>query len=416
MPSFDDARRLILSSVAPLGVERVGLLESAGRVLAEEVVAPWDMPFYNNSAMDGYAVRAADCREPVRLKITGYVPAGCLPGNALEPGCAVKIMTGAPVPSGCDAVVPVEETEETGGHVLIKGAVSPRQHVRFTGEDVRCGEKILPSGTLIRPPAISLLASFGKAFLPVHCRARVAILSTGDELIELGEPMAEGKIINSNELSLAASVQETGAIPVVLGVARDDVASLREKLVEALKADVVITSAGVSAGDRDFVRDVLMDLQVKQLFWRVDMKPGGPTAFGVKDGKPIFSLPGNPVSTMITFEELVKPALLKMMGHRRVLKPLVSAILRDPVHKKSGKVQFLRVRLERSNGTYLAYSSGDQNTGILKTMLMADGIAILPAERTSFAPGEEVSVHVISSEVGMLDETSLQQKTNKGVA
>jgi molybdopterin molybdotransferase len=413
MPTFDDARRLILSSVTPLGVERVGLLESAGRVLAEDVIAPWNMPLFDSSAMDGFAVRAANCGEPVRLKITGYIPAGKLSVAPLEPGCAIKIMTGAPVPAGCDAVVPVEETEEANGFVSIKEPVTQRQHVRFTGEDVRCGEEILASGTSIRAPGISMLASFGRAFVPVYRRARVAILSTGDELIEVGEPIASGKIVNSNELSLAASVKEVGAIPVMLGIAQDDPASLREKLVEGFKADVVITSAGVSAGDRDFVRDVLADLQVTQLFWRVDMKPGGPTAFGLKDGKPIFSLPGNPVSTMITFEELVKPALLKMMGHRCVVGPWVNAILRDPVKKKLGKIHFLRVRLEQSNGTYLAYSSGDQNTGMLKTMLMADGIAILPADRTSFAPGEELRVHLLSGEVGMLDEAALQPKANK---
>jgi molybdopterin molybdotransferase len=408
VPTFDDARCLILTSVAPLGIERVGLLDSLGRALAEDIAAPWNMPFCNNSAMDGYAVRAADCVEPVRLKITGYLPAGSVPSDALESGCAIKIMTGAPVPSGCDAVVPVEETEETDGYVHIKEPVCIRQHIRFTGEDVRCGEAILGFGTRIRPPHISLLASFGRAFVPVYRRARVAILSTGDELIEVGEPIAVGKIVNSNELSLAASVKEVGAIPIMLGIARDDPASLREKLVEALDADVVITSAGVSAGDRDFVRDVLHELQVRQLFWRVDMKPGGPTAFGLKDGKPVFSLPGNPVSTMITFEELVKPALLKMMGHRSLVGPLVTAILRDPVKKKPGKIHFLRVRLQPLDGKYLAYSSGDQNTGMLKTMLMADGIAILPAERTSFAPGEELRVHLLSSEVGMLDEAALQ--------
>jgi molybdopterin molybdotransferase len=422
MPSFDDARRLILSSVAPLRVERVGLLDAVGRVLAEDVVAPCDMPLCDNSAMDGYAVRAADCggyaatdaapaagagAQAVRLKITGYIPAGRLPDRALEPGCAIKIMTGAPIPPGCDAVVPVEETEESGGQVLIKAAVRPRQQIRFTGEDVGRGEKILVSGTVLHPPAINLLASFGKAFIAVYGRVQVAILSTGDELIELGEPMAEGKIVNSNTLSLAASLREIGAVPVILGIAPDDPEAMREKLVEGFKADALITSAGVSAGDRDFVRDVLQELQVKQLFRQVEIKPGGPTAFGMKDGKAIFSLPGNPVATMIIFEELVRPALLKLMGHRRVLKAPVTAILQDAVKKKPGKVQCLRVRLEWSNGSYLAYSSGDQNTGILKTMLLADGLAILPAEATSFAPGDAVRVHLLSAEAQMLEESAL---------
>ena len=444
MTSFEDALRLILGSVAPLRVERVSLLDATGRVLAEDVIAPWNMPACDNSAMDGFAVRSADCgatgNAPLpaagaggygptdgppaagaqtgnaslpaagagagaSLKITGYIPAGKLADQPLEPGCAIRIMTGAPIPAGCDAVVPVEQTEASGGQVLIKAVVKPRQQIRFTGEDVACGEKVLTVGTLLRAPAISLLASFGKAFVAVYGRVRVAVLSTGDELIELGEPMTEGKIINSNTLSLAASLREIGAIPVILGISRDDPAEMREKLIEGFKADALITSAGVSAGDRDYVRDVLQELQVKQIFRQVEMRPGGPTAFGVRDGKPIFSLPGNPVATMIIFEELVRPALLKLMGHRRVLRAPVRAILQEPVRKKPGRVQCLRVRLEWADGSFKAYSSGDQNTGILRTMLLADGLAILPAEATDLAPGDAVSVHVLSAEVQMLEET-----------
>jgi molybdopterin molybdotransferase len=409
MPSLDDARRLILNSVAPLRVERVGLLESLGRVLAEDVIAPWNMPLCDNSAMDGYAVRSADCTAaaPVSLKLTGYIPAGRLPDRVLEPGCAIKIMTGAPIPPGCDAVVPFEQTEESGGQVLIQAEVRSRQQIRFTGEDVACGEKILAEGTVLHPPAINVLASFGKAFLAVYGAVRVAILSTGDELIELGEPMAEGRIVNSNALSLAASVREIGAVPVILGIARDNPGDMRAKLIEGFKADALITSAGVSAGDRDFVRDVLKELQVQQLFRQVDIRPGSPTAFGMKDGKAIFSLPGNPVATMVVFEELVRPALLKLMGHRRIHKAPVDAILQHAVKKKPGKVQCLRVRLEWSNGAYLASSSGDQNTGIVKTMLLADGLAILPAEATAFAAGDTVSVHLLSSEAQMLEEAQV---------
>src|SRR6266542_4165150 len=464
MPSFDEARRIILANVAPVRVERVALLEAAGRVLAEEIVAGWNMPFCDNSAMDGFAVRSADCNEPgAKLKITGYLPAGAMPERALEPGCAIKIMTGAPVPPGCDAVVPVEETEESGapsepgvpsapavgglgwepsfgllgrgGEVLIRPAVRPRQQIRFAGEDVAAGERILAPGDVLHPAAISVLASFGRAEVAVYGRPRVAILSTGDELIELGEPMALGKVVNSNAYSLAAQVRECGADPVVLGIARDDPEQMRGKLIEGLRADALITSAGVSAGDRDYVRDVLAELEVRLLFREVKVKPGGPTAFGLKDvspskptagshpstptagalgtpgplapGKPIFALPGNPVATMLIFEEMVRPALLKMMGHRRVLKAPVTAILQEPLKKKPGKVQLLRVRLERAGCGYLAYSAGDQNTGILKTMLRADGVAILPAEATSFSPGDELSVHLLSGEPGMMEENTL---------
>ncbi len=405
MPSFEDARRIILDSVAPLGVERVELLESTGRVIAEDVVAPWNMPFCDNSAMDGYAVRAGDCAAiPAVLKITGYIPAGGDITGPVEPGCAIRIMTGAPIPPGCDAVVPVEETDGGRESVTITAPVTLRQHIRFTGEDVPGGETIITAGTLIRPQEISMLASFAKVFVPVYRKARVAILSTGDELTELGEPLAQGKIVNSNALSLAAAVKEIGAIPMILGIARDNHESHREKMTEGLKADALITSAGVSAGDRDLVREVLTELGMKQVFWRVDIKPGGPTAFGLYENKPVFCLPGNPVSTMVTFEEFARPALLKMMGHKRVIKPLIKAVLQNNASKKPGKIHFLRVRLASSEGRYLAYSSGDQNTGILKTMLMADAMAVLPADRTTFAAGEEVDVHILSGNVGMLEK------------
>jgi molybdopterin molybdotransferase len=409
MTSFEDALRLILGSVAPLRVERVSLLDAVSRVLAEDVVAPWNMPSCDNSAMDGFAVRSVDCEATgnAGLKITGYIPAGRIADEPLEPGCAIRIMTGAPIPAGCDAVVPVEQTEEIGGRVRISAEVKPRQQIRFTGEDVAQGEKVLVAGTVLHAPAISLLASFGKAFIAVYGRVRVAILATGDELIELGEPMAEGKIINSNTLSLAASVRELGAIPVILGISPDDPAEMREKLIEGFKADALITSAGVSAGDRDYVRDVLQELQVKPIFRQVEVRPGGPTAFGVREEKPIFSLPGNPVATMIMFEELVRPALLKLMGHRRVLRAPVRAILQEPVRKKPGRVQCVRVRLRWSDGGFLAYSSGDQNTGIVKTMLLADGLAILPAGATAFTPGDAVSVHLLSGEAQMLEEEQI---------
>jgi molybdopterin molybdotransferase len=395
---------MILANIAPLGPERVELLAALGRVLAEDVTAPWDMPSCDNSAMDGFAVRAVDCRAGGTLKITGYIPAGETVTPAIEPGCAVRIMTGAPVPPGCDAVVPVEETEERDDSFVLRGNVNRAQHIRFRGEDVRSGDTVVTAGAIIHPPEISMLASFNKAFVPVYRRARVAILSTGDELIELGEQPADGKIINSNALSLAAAVREAGAEPVILGIARDDRESHREKMAEGLKADALVTSAGVSAGDRDLVRDCLAELGVRQLFWKVEIKPGGPLAFGVKEGKPVFSLPGNPVSTLVTFEEFVRPGLLKMMGHRRVVKPYVQATLRGEVRKKPGKVHFLRVRIEVENGIHWATSAGDQNTGILKTLLRANGIAVLPKEKTIIAAGDEVAVHLLRSDVGMMEE------------
>jgi len=405
MPTFDEARQSILSRIIPLGVERVYLLAASGRVLAEDIVAPWSMPLCDNSAMDGFAVRSADCAAAgVTLLVTGYIPAGGEICGTVEQGCAIRIMTGAPVPPGCDAVVPIEDTEDKGDSVIVRLPVKPGQHIRRTAEDVRSGETIITAGTLLRPPEISMLASFGRALVPVHRRARVAILSTGDELVELGEPLAPGKIINSNILSLAAAVMEIGAEPLLLGIARDNRESHIEKMTEGLKADAFITSAGVSAGDRDLVRDLLAELGVKQLFWKVDMKPGGPTAVAMFEGRPVFSLPGNPVSTMVTFEAFARPALLKMMGNRRLFRPIVTATLMNDLHKKPGKMNLIRVALLGEEGKFCAYSSGIQQTAMLKTMLRADALAIFPEDLETLEKGTTVQCHLLREELLMGEE------------
>jgi molybdopterin molybdotransferase len=394
--TFAEARSLILENVAPLAVERVKLLAAVGRTLAGELRAPRDLPGWDNSAMDGYAVRAEDCCNPVTLAVVDYLPAGgSAEGMVVRPGTAVKIMTGAPVPHGCTAVVPFEAAAEEGGRVHIKGRVEPRSHIRFRGEDLRAGDLVIPAGTVLRPPEINMLAAFGQAEVAVRRRPRVAILSTGDELVELGEPIAPGKIVNSNSHSLAAAVMEAGGEPVLLGIARDNRESHQEKLSEGLAADVLITSAGVSAGDRDLVREVLSELGTRQIFWKAAIQPGAPIAFGIRDGVPVFSLPGNPVATLITFEMFVRPALLQMQGHAGVIRPTVKARLLEPAKNKPGRVRFLRVQVRGSETGLVASSSGDQNTGILRTMVRANGIVILPADRDRFAAGDEVDVHLL---------------------
>ena len=401
MPTFEEARRIILEYATPLDAERVDLLGSLSKVLAEDVVAPWNLPSFSNSAMDGYAVRAADCQDAKALPIIDYVPAGRQATKSLMPGTAIKIMTGAPLPDGCDTIVPIEHTMETGGTVRVMQPVQLHQYVRFAGEDVLQGETVLAAGTLVRPYEINLLASFGKEHVTVVRRPRVAIVATGDELIALGETPSIGKIVNSNSYSLAAAITSTGAIPVLLGIARDDLDSHREVLAEGLKADVLITSAGVSMGDRDLVREVLEKLDVEIVFWRVKVKPGKALAFGRKKGRLIFALPGNPVSAMLTFEEFVAPALLKMMGHGQTVKPLFPAVLQSELKKKAGQTHLVRVRLEYMGGKYLAWSAGKQDTGLLKTMLQANALAVLPADRETFAAGEEIQVHLLDGSVGM---------------
>jgi len=401
MITFEEARSIIYAHTRSLGVERIHVLESVGRVLAEDAVAPWDMPLWDNSAMDGYAVRATDCRTiPCCLKVTGFIPAGVRSeGLSVEPGCSVRIMTGAPLPAGCDAVVPVEETDNGSETVTLHESVEAGQHIRVRGEDVRQGQVFIRAGSIIRPPEVNMLASYGMALVAVHRRPSVAILSTGDELVELGVTPGPGEIVNSNTLSLAAAVIECGAIPRIIGIARDNRESHREKLTEGLKADVLITSAGVSAGDCDLVRDVLAELGARQLFWKIGIKPGGPTAFALHGTTPVFSLPGNPVSTMITFEEFVRPALLRMQGHSAIQRPLFKAVLREEVRKKPGKVQIVRVRLEKDNGRWYATSAGNQQTAILKTMVDAQALAVLPAETTRFAAGSEVDVHFYGNHI-----------------
>ncbi len=406
MLSYEQARQIVLENITPAGIEQADLVDAIGRVLVEDIVAPWDMPLWDNSAMDGYAVRSADCNQtPCKLKVTGYIPAGArADGIEVKTGCAVKIMTGAPIPSGADAVVPFEETEETSGEqVVIQAPVVMRQHIRFCGEDVRAGQSVITAGTIIRPPEVSMLASLGRARVPVFLRPVVAVLSTGDELIEVGRTPAAGEIINSNTLALAAAVREVGGIPRIIGIARDNLESHRDKLREGLKADMLVTSAGVSAGDRDLVRVVLEELGVKQVFWKVGIKPGKPIAFGVKDGTPVFSLPGNPVSSLITFEEFVRPALLRMMGQRQVLRPIFRATLRDEIrNKESDRTTLLRIRLERDGDRFYAAPSGRQQTGLLKTMVNSAAIAVIPPGRGFMAAGEEVDVHFFGSYIDLI--------------
>ena len=344
--------------------------------------------------MDGYAVRFADVQPGHALPVEGYLPAGAAPGATLNSGTAMRIMTGAPMPAGADTVVPLEEAAEEENRVQFTGKLRAGSHVRRRAEDLSAGALFIPAGTPLRPAEIGMLASFGKVFVPVFRRARVAVLSTGDELVEPGDSMDAGQIVNSNALALAAALRELGAEPVLLGIARDNRDSHLRLLREGLGADALITSAGVSSGDRDLVRETLENLGAEPIFWKVDIKPGRPTAFYRHGDKPVFCLPGNPVATLITFEELVKPAILRMMGHSRVIEPFLRGILLEDVKKKGGRGQFLRVQLDVRDGQIMVSTSGDQHTGILRTLVQADGLAYLPPEMENPAAGTPVDVHV----------------------
>jgi molybdopterin molybdotransferase len=410
--SVEEALAEILSYVKPLAPERVPILDALGRVLVEEVVSEIDIPPFDNSAMDGYAVRAVDVagarlESPVRLAVTGSVAAGSVAGQDLKPGTTIRIMTGAPMPRGADAVVPYEDTSDfdrpkeerlavPAKQIEVREAVQRRDHVRQAGEDIRQGEQVMAPGREIRPQEIGVLASLGHETVLVHRRPKVAILATGDELLEVHEPLAPGKIRNSNEYTNAALVTRTGGIPIRLGIARDTKADLKAKIQDGLAqgADLFLTSGGVSVGDYDVVKDVL-DAEGQMQFWQVCMKPGKPLAFGLlRGGVPLIGLPGNPVSAMVSFEQFARPAIRKMLGHKDLAKPTVQAIVDEPL-TNSGRRGFVRVVVRRQAGIYHASTTGEQGSGVLTSMAKANGLAIVPEGIRHVEAGSELVVQML---------------------
>jgi molybdopterin molybdotransferase len=416
--SVDEALAEILSHVRTLEPERVPILDAMGRVLAEEVVSDIDIPPFDNSAMDGYAVRSADVagatpQTPVRLVVIGSVAAGYLAGTHMEAGTAVRIMTGAPLPDGADAIVPYEDTSDfdrpkeerlavPADEIEVRQAVGPRDHVRPAGEDIRQGELVLAPGRVIRPQEIGVLASLGHETVLVHRQPRVAILATGDELLEVSEPLEPGKIRNSNEYTNAALVTRAGGIPVRLGIARDTRADLTAKIRSGLEqgADLFLTSGGVSVGDYDVVKDVL-GTEGQMQFWQVRMKPGKPLAFGLLPGNvPLIGLPGNPVSAMVSFEQFARPAILKMLGHVDLAMPTIKAILDEPV-TNSGRRGFVRVIVTRREDGYHARTTGEQGSGVLTSMAKANGLAIVHEDIYQVEAGSEITVQMLDWPEGM---------------
>ena len=411
MITVEEARERILGHFDLLDAESELLLESFGRVLAEDIYSTIDIPPLDNSAMDGFAVQAKSTENgthssPNVLRVIGEVAAGYLTKEVVTPGTAVRIMTGAPVPKGSDAVVRFEDTDEqkrkTAGLPLseigILREVDEGLNIRRAGEDIAQGNLVLQAGTLLRPQEIGVLASLGREVVSVTQRPVVAVLATGDELVDVKEPLPMGKIYNSNTYSLAAQVIRYGGIPRILGIGRDNTQDLLEKIRQAKDAHMLITSAGVSVGDYDIVKDVLSQLG-EIGFWTVRMKPGKPLAFGLlqldKKTIPHLGLPGYPVSSMVTFEQFARPAILKMLGRHDLAKPTILAKSEGRVENKDGRRVFARVRVTRKQGQYFASLVGPQGSGILTSMTRANGLMIVPEDASSVGVGDEVQVQML---------------------
>ncbi|MDD2735337.1 MAG: molybdopterin molybdotransferase MoeA [Desulfuromonadaceae bacterium] len=378
MVSISEARRIVLLQAKRLPVVTVPLLESLGMVLAEDVRSPWDIPAADNSAMDGYAFSHASL-QGMFLPVCGFLPAGTIRSETIPPGQAIKIMTGAIIPPDCDTVVPLEDVQETPEGITFKEVSMPGSHVRKRGGDVSADELVFTAGTLIRPQEVGMLASFGRTAVHVYRKPVVAILATGDELVEPGGERLPGKIINSNSLSVAAQVVEAGGTPVLLGIARDDREVTRAMLQNGLTADVIITSGGVSVGDHDFVKEVIEEMGGELKFWKINMKPGKPLAFAVVADKPLFALPGNPVAAMVGFEMFVRPALLAMMGHTRIIRPLVRAVVTEPIHNNGDRPHLIRALVELQDGKYHLKTTGDQGSARLSSLTLGNALVLIPS-------------------------------------
>lgn len=418
MISVEEALDRILVTIHQLEPEDRPLLDALGQVLAEDVIAPFSIPPLDNTAMDGYAVVAASTAgateaQPVELRVTGELAAGYVYTGAVEPGTAVRIMTGAPMPAGADSIVPFEETDESGlsaphatgrseGSVRIFKAAKPGNNIRSRGEDVREGETVLSRGTVLRPAVVGVLASLGRVSVRVTRRPVVAILSTGDEIVEPGKPLRPGTIYDSNAYSLASLVRRYGGVPRLLGIAHDTIEDLTAKVRAGLNADLLITSAGVSRGDFDVVKEVLRR-EGSIDFHLVNMRPGKPLAFGVfPQGDrqvPHIGLPGNPVSSMLVFELFGRPALYKMLGRPIGERMLIKAITRDRLRMTDDRRFYARCVVKREDGGWVAALAGSQSSGVLTSLARANGLAIVPEGSADVQPGSEVTVMLLDAEL-----------------
>lgn len=415
MISVEEARERILALIPRLDAVDVPILDALGQVTARDVVSPIDIPPLSNTSMDGYAVRAADTSTaaesaPVTLRVVGELAAGYVSDRAVGPGEAIRIMTGAPIPPGADAVVPFEETDEPAGRpfgafaksrdaVGVLKAASPGANVRRAAEDIARGQVVLPAGSVLNSARVGVVASLGLPTVSVYRRPVVAILSTGDEVVDPGKPLAPGQIYDSNAYTLSAMVVENGGVPRRLGIARDTVESLTARIRDGVDADLLVTSAGVSRGDYDVVKDVLAK-EGEVDFWTVRMRPGKPLAFGTfpSGGRriPHIGLPGNPVSSAVSFELFGRPAIYKMLGWADWQRSVVRAVADDVIENLDARRVYARAILSRRDGRWHAALTGPQGSGILTSMAAANALAVVPEDIPRINPGEEVDCLVLS--------------------
>ena len=397
MLTVEAALEQILKRVRPLETERVDLVGALGRALAETIVSTRVIPPWPNSSMDGYAVRAADTGAAAasghtELAVVGKIAAGALPARPVRAGEAMRIFTGAPLPDGADAVVPQEDVEIVGDRVRIGRRVEPGAFVRPVGEDVRHGDVVLEPGHTLRAAEIGMLATLGYARVTVVRRPRVAILSTGNELADLGTEPGPGQIPNTNTYSLIAQVLEAGAEPINLGVAGDQLDVIGERLGWGQGADALVSSAGVSVGELDHVKDAMTRLGAELHLWRVSMRPGKPITFGSLGERPVFGLPGNPVSAMVTFELFVRPALLKMQGRTDLERPHLSAVTEDRLSNPPHLEQYFRGIARREGDRILVRLTGDQGSHVLRSMADANCLIVVSQGTSDVPVGATVDI------------------------
>ena len=398
---YREAVRLVLENTPRLPVTRAPLIDAQGLALAENVRARFDSPPFDNSAVDGYAVRSADVKAGRTFKVVDEAPAGRPAQKKVGQGEAVKIFTGGVIPEGADAVVMVENTSGWGEEFELRKAAGPGNNLRGAGEDVREGDLMLRAGTEISAPEIALAATQGYGDLPVYRRPRIVVLSTGTELVEPGtRELSPGEIFDSNSFALLAQAREAGAEARRVAAASDDADVLRDAMEEALEsADAVVTSGGVSVGEKDLVKGTLLNLGVEQVFWGIKLKPGKPVFFGTRDDARFFGLPGNPVSAMVCFELFVRPALMKMMGREDARRPRLEVYFDENIENKFGRMHAMRVTLTRTERGWRAESVGAQGSGLVSSLTKADALALIGPESEGVRAGEPVEAIVLREEV-----------------